>query len=52
MANVPRENGDEIELEPDAWQRFDRAVDTVAKAPPQHREKTKAEEDAKTRLAP
>jgi len=28
----------EIELEPDAWQRFERAVDVVAKSPPQHRE--------------
>jgi hypothetical protein len=27
----------EIELEPDAWQRFERAVDVVAKSPPQHR---------------
>jgi len=26
-----------IELEPDAWQRFERAVDVVAKSPPQHR---------------
>jgi hypothetical protein len=25
------------ELHPDAWQRFERAVDTVAKSPPQHR---------------
>jgi hypothetical protein len=27
----------EIELEPDAWSRFERAVDVVAKSPPQHR---------------
>jgi hypothetical protein len=27
----------EIELEPDAWQRFERAIDVVAKSPPQHR---------------
>lgn len=26
-----------IELEPDAWERFERAVDVVAKSPPQHR---------------
>jgi hypothetical protein len=31
-----------IELEPDAWQRFERAVDVVAKSPPQHRKKKKA----------
>jgi hypothetical protein len=27
----------EIELEPDAWQRFERAAGVVAKTPPQHR---------------
>jgi hypothetical protein len=27
----------EVELQPDAWQRFERAVDVVAKSPPQHR---------------
>ncbi len=27
----------EVELEPDAWQRFERAVDVVSKSPPQHR---------------
>jgi hypothetical protein len=27
----------EIELVPDAWKRFERAVDVVAKSPPQHR---------------
>jgi len=27
----------EVELEPDAWQRFERAVKVVAKSPPQHR---------------
>jgi hypothetical protein len=26
-----------IEIEADAWQRFERAVDVVAKTPPQHR---------------
>jgi hypothetical protein len=29
----------EIELEPDAWQRFERAVDVVSKSPPQPRTK-------------
>jgi hypothetical protein len=28
-----------IELRPDAWQRFERAVDVVAKSPPQARTK-------------
>jgi hypothetical protein len=31
----------EIELHPDAWERFERAVTTVAKAPPQHRKSAK-----------
>jgi hypothetical protein len=29
------------ELRPDAWERFERAVDVVAKSPPQHRVKKK-----------
>jgi hypothetical protein len=32
----------EVELEPDAWERFERAVKVVAKSPPQHRVKKKA----------
>jgi hypothetical protein len=28
-----------VELEADAWSRFERAVDVVAKSPPQHRTK-------------
>jgi hypothetical protein len=31
----------ETELRADAWARFERAVDVVAKSPPQHRKKTK-----------
>jgi hypothetical protein len=32
-----------LEFEPDAWARFERAVDVVAKSPPQHRiKKSKA----------
>jgi hypothetical protein len=39
-----------IEFEPDAWHRFERAVDVVAKSPPQHREpKPKAKKKAKPR---
>jgi hypothetical protein len=30
-----------IEVEPDAWERFERAVKVVAKSPPQHRGKVK-----------
>jgi len=32
----------DIELHPDAWKRFERAVDAVSKAPPQHRKAKKA----------
>ncbi len=35
----------DIELEPDAWRRFERAVDVVAKSPPQHRTKPKKTSD-------
>jgi len=31
----------EIELHPDAWNRFERAAAVVAKSPPQHREAKK-----------
>jgi hypothetical protein len=36
----------EVELQPDAWSRFERAVDVVAKSPPQHRAKPKARKKA------
>jgi hypothetical protein len=36
MIGDPKKSKD-IELAPDAWQRFERAVDVVAKSPPQHR---------------
>jgi hypothetical protein len=31
----------ETELESDAWSRFERAVDVVAKSPPQHKTRDK-----------
>jgi hypothetical protein len=31
----------DLEFHPDAWERFERAVDVVAKSPPQHRTKAK-----------
>jgi hypothetical protein len=37
MGNPKKPEKPEVELEPDAWQRFERAVDVVAKSPPQHR---------------
>jgi hypothetical protein len=38
MVSPPKLDKD-IELLPDAWARFERAVDVVAKSPPQHRKK-------------
>jgi len=42
MTKAPKKKAkpteDEIELEPDAWERFEKAVHAVAKAGPQHRE--------------
>jgi hypothetical protein len=48
MAKDPKS---EIELHPDAWQRFERAAGVVAKSPPQHRvkEKPKVKKAAKKR---
>jgi hypothetical protein len=34
---VPRNKAKEIELEPDAWARFERFIRNMAKAGPQHR---------------
>jgi hypothetical protein len=42
----------EIELEPDAWRRFERAVDVVAKSPPQHRTKKPVRKKRKKGSAP
>ena len=37
----PASKKEPIDLEPDAWERFERAVTVVAKSPPQHRVKSK-----------
>jgi hypothetical protein len=37
MAKHPGSKSADIEFEPDAWERFERAVNVVAKSPPQHR---------------
>jgi len=34
---MPRAPAKKVELHPDAWSRFERAVGIVAKSPPQHR---------------
>jgi hypothetical protein len=39
----------DVEFAPDAWQRFERAVDVVAKSPPQHRTKPKPKRAKRTR---
>jgi len=41
----------EVEFHPDAWARFERAVSTVSKAPPQHRKakKSKAKKHGKAK---
>lgn len=39
----------EVELEPDAWQRFERAVSVVAKSPPQPKKKNAKSKKTKRR---
>jgi hypothetical protein len=41
-----------VELHPDAWQRFERAVGVVAKSPPQHRVTKKKKTAKKTKRKP
>jgi len=40
MVKVLRPQSKDIEIAPDAWERFERAIDVVAKSPPQHRKST------------
>jgi hypothetical protein len=46
---APKKKKSEVELVADAWPRFERAVDVVAKSPPQHREKPKKKKMAATK---
>jgi hypothetical protein len=39
MSSADDRKRKEPDLEPDAWERFERAVEVVAKSPPQHRTK-------------
>jgi hypothetical protein len=39
MAKLSKGDTSSTEVHPDAWARFERAVDVVAKSPPQHRVK-------------
>jgi len=41
MAKLQKKPARDLEFEPDAWSCFERAVDVVAKSPPQHRTKAK-----------
>jgi hypothetical protein len=41
MAKSSKGDASTTELHSDAWQRFERAIDVVAKSPPQHRKKSK-----------
>ena len=43
---MAKKSDPKIELESDAWSRFERAVDVVAKSPPQHRMKPKPKKKA------
>jgi hypothetical protein len=43
----PSKKVPEVEFHPDAWERFERAIDVAAKAPPQHRVTKKAKKTAK-----
>jgi hypothetical protein len=49
MAGPTKKTKTSVELEPDAWARFERAVDVVAKSPPQHRAKAKQKKAGKSR---
>jgi hypothetical protein len=49
MAKAPAK---EIELHPDAWERFERAAGVVAKSPPQHRVAKKAAKKTKPKKKP
>ena len=42
----------QLELQPDAWARFERAVDVVAKSPAQHRTKAKRSRMRKKKAPP
>jgi hypothetical protein len=43
MKRKPEPKPEEIEIHPDAWERFENAVDTVMRPPPRHRTARKKE---------
>jgi len=48
---MAKSDKNKIEFKPDAWARFERAVDVVAKSPPQHRTKKKKRKTKKRKSA-
>jgi hypothetical protein len=46
---MTKEPTKDIELHPDAWARFERAAEVVAKSPPQHRIAKKKKTTKKTK---
>lgn len=38
-----KKDSDDLDLHPDAWERFERAAEVVGKSPPQHKVKTEIE---------
>jgi hypothetical protein len=48
MTKAPQK---EIELHPDAWSRFERAVDAAIKSGPQHRKSAKPKPKSKKKRA-
>jgi len=43
---MTRQKKSEVELHPNGWRRFERAMAVVVKSPPQHRVKAKAKPTA------
>jgi hypothetical protein len=50
MVMVKKVPAKEIELHPDAWDRFERAASVVAKSPPQHRRKQKMKKTKRKKI--
>jgi hypothetical protein len=53
MAKLPSESPGKLELYPDAWDRFERAVDAAVKSGPKHKigkRKAKASQEAPKKI--
>jgi hypothetical protein len=42
ILTMTKKSSDEVELHSDAWARFERAAEVVAKSPPEHRQSDKS----------